>query len=39
MSTDYARWLENEIAIALTFDRPEPVTPEPANPAPAGEKE
>ena len=24
MTGDYARWLENEIAMVLTFDRPEP---------------
>ena len=31
MTGDYARWLENEIAMAWTFDRPEP---EPVTAAP-----
>ncbi len=26
MTADYERWLENEITMVLTFDRPEPVT-------------
>ena len=30
MTGDYDRWLENEIAMALTFDRPEPAMSGPA---------